>query len=127
MTQKRKRMERGRTMSESADIREVYEEASRYLGALEKGTRGCAEHFSKSDNAKGLELLVQIIEGLEWLIGAMGATKAMHTAPVDTKAADGVFSEIVQALENGDFPFCGELLEFELLPVLEQWRAAFAS
>jgi len=114
-------------MSESVDAREIYEEAARYLGALEQGTATCAEHFSKLENAKGLELLVQMIEGLEWMIGAMGATKTLHTVQVDAKAADQVFGEMVQALENQDYPLCGELLEYELLPVLEQWRAAFAS
>ncbi|WRS27173.1 hypothetical protein U6B65_12685 [Oscillospiraceae bacterium MB08-C2-2] len=109
-------------MTNPAELQEVLKEAQRYIAALIEGAAACAAHFEQEQDAKGMELLLQIIDGLEWLMSAVRLTRPLQSNPVDPDGAADVFGEIVEGLENQDYTLCGDLLKFELVPMLEAWQ-----
>jgi hypothetical protein len=100
------------------NIDEILKTLVEYIGRFKNGIIETAELFQRYEESKGTTQLVQIIDGMEWITEALVATKKLDE---ERRAVlNNNLNEIVNALENGDFILVGDLLQYELLPIIEE-------
>ncbi|NMA84922.1 MAG: hypothetical protein GX962_13795 [Epulopiscium sp.] len=100
-------------------VRELLITAKDYLQRLQAGVSNIVDFLRQGEEGKALEQIPLIIEGLKWLCEALDGTKNYHS--IDIVQLNSALEEINVALENTDYILLGDVLEYELLPVLEEW------
>ena len=95
----------------------VYE----YMQKLYGGIQDAVECYRINNNAGGMELTVQIIEGLQWLIQALEATVEVQKEVIQIAEINDTLEEILDALENEDTVLIADLFEYELLDKIQEW------
>lgn len=71
------------------------------------------------------EQMTMLTDGLSWIIDAVHLTKDYHSISVmDIRE---MLEEITEALENQDTVLIADLLEYELIPKISEWRTQLAS
>ena len=100
---------------------EVLITAYEYMQKLYGGIQEAVDCYRINDNATGIQLTVQITEGLQWLIEALQGTLDIQKEPVEINELNDVLLEIVDALENEDTVLLADLFEYELLEKLQDW------
>ncbi|MFX4261969.1 hypothetical protein ACOBQJ_07180 [Pelotomaculum propionicicum] len=89
---------------------------SDYLYKLIPAIKKCAGHYQSGQINEGSNLLLNMIEGLHWVVSVMAKTglQDYNIGEINLK-----LNEVVEAFENKDFILVGDLLEYEILPVME--------
>lgn len=87
-----------------------------YLLKLIPAIKKCAGHYQSGQINEGSTLLLNMIEGLNWVVSATAKVGIQdnNTGEINLK-----LNEIVKAFENKDYILVGDLLEYEILPVME--------
>ncbi len=88
-----------------------------YLSKLIPALKECANYYQSVQLNEGSNLLVGMIEGLNWVIGAAAnlQMQGINVEEINTK-----LNEIVKAFENEDYVLVGDLLEYEISPVMQE-------
>ncbi|GCD09011.1 hypothetical protein [Clostridium tagluense] len=103
-------------MNEKFDtLKTVSEYMVKLINAIEKAV----EYFQAGEDRKGCDLIFPITEGIQWMSDALMITKDIHKQDMGLKNMNEKLTEIVEALENGDFILIGDLFQYELTPILE--------
>lgn len=92
---------------------------SEYMVKLINAIEETVECFQGGEDRKGCELIPPITEGIQWITSALMVTIDIHKQNIDFQNINDKLSEIVEALENGDFILIGDLFKYELTPILE--------
>lgn len=103
---------------ENAEVNDVLTTLNGYLSKLMPAIKDCASHYQSGQLSEGLNLLINIIEGLDWVIKIAATNIEMqenHMRETNLK-----LNEIVKALENEDYVLVGDLLEYEILPAMQE-------
>ncbi|WP_446897215.1 hypothetical protein ACSVC9_09300 [Clostridium sp. LBM24168] len=93
--------------------------ASDYIINLKSGIAKAADCFQTGDDQKGFSLVTSISEGLNWLTQALEASKDALKREISINELNEKLEEIVEAMENQDTILVGDLLQYELIPVVE--------
>lgn len=101
---------------------EVLETAQEYMEKLCQGIETAGEYLMTGNQGEALNYVVQIIEGLQWLLEAMALTQDAQKDPIDITELLVHFHEAREALENQDYILLSDLLSYEVAPVLEEWQ-----
>jgi hypothetical protein len=99
-------------------IKKIFE----HIPKLKAGIIETAEFFQRYEENKGTTLLCEIIDDIQWIIGALVETNkldAERNLEINNRLKD-----IVAALENGDYILVGDLLQYELLPLIEEFGSS---
>ncbi|AVX21685.1 MULTISPECIES: hypothetical protein [Carboxydocella] len=103
-------------------LNETMASLAEYLPKLIAGCQKIAEQFHTADEASAMQLLPAAIEGLEWVITAVSELQKFGLlTEIDPSKLTMHFSELESALANRDYILLGDLLEYEIVPVLEEW------
>ena len=94
-----------------------------YIPRLNKGIAEAVTAYREGNDAGAYELLVQIIDGLNWLLDVIQLTKAAQKTPIDLEGIEDLLSEMIEGLENQDSVLLADLLEYELLEKTQGWQA----
>lgn len=92
---------------------------SEYMVNLISGIKKAVEYFQAGEDKKACDLIFPISEGIGWMNDALMVTKDLHKQDINLTDMNVKLSEIVEALENGDFILIGDLFQYELTPILE--------
>lgn len=102
--------------------REVLESVYEYLPRFKDGINELAKNLAIRVTAKEREVIVQVVDGLQWLLDAFRLTKEIQTTEIDTQLVRPLIVEMCDAIENDDMILLGDLLEYELTPIVENWE-----
>lgn len=100
---------------------EVLNTATEYLEKLINGIALASDSFQGGHTRRGLELVAQIAEGLQWLIDALRLTQDVQRIKVETSEMDEKLRELIKAIVNEDSVLLSDLMEYELRPLLKVW------
>jgi len=92
---------------------------NKYIVNLVVGIEKAVEYFQAGDDKKGCELILPISEGIQWMSDALSVTKDIHKQDMKLVEMNGRLGQVVVALENRDFILIGDLLQYELIPIIE--------
>lgn len=99
-------------VNESKDI--LYDYLLRLIPAIGK----CAGYYQTGRIADGSNLLVEMIDGLNWVIAVTAKDKVMEDKNIGE--VNTMLAETVKALENQDYILAGDVLEYEILPLMQE-------
>lgn len=109
-------------MDQRAEKMEVIQTLVEYTGRLINGINEAVGAFHEGMEGKGMDLVVLIIDGLKWSMEAISLTLDVQVEPVDISEMVEPLNEMIEALENMDYVLIGDLLEYEILPKVEDWN-----
>lgn len=66
-------------------------------------------------------LMIQIIDGLRWVVDALYLTKDIHLQEIEIEDIKEHLRELVDAMEQNDKVSLADIFEFEVMNVLEEW------
>jgi hypothetical protein len=101
-----------------------------YFPQLKDGVYDCIESMQGRDESEGHEKLAAVIEGLQMVSSAwhgiarfleFGGRKPAELMP-EMNAFNCVIGDILHAQQNNDIVQICDLLEFELIPIIENWE-----
>lgn len=110
-------------MSEIELKKEVIDSAVEYINRVVVGIEGIIEDFQSGREDKATNSMVQLVEGIQWLLQAIEGTKDVQGEnSIDNSGINHIFSQLVEALGNTDYVLLGDLLEYEITPVMKEWK-----
>ncbi|MGE5628579.1 MAG: hypothetical protein ACM3X7_10800 [Solirubrobacterales bacterium] len=97
---------------------EAIKDAHDYGEKLIKGVIKTSECFQSYDESAGADLMINIIDGLQWYMAAAAKYSVLNNTDEINNVNDKL-KELVEAFENQDYVLIGDLLQYELLPIIE--------
>jgi hypothetical protein len=101
---------------------EVLKTAFEYIGKLIDGIHTAVTKYQGGYESEGTKWTVQIADGLNWLIEALTLTADAQIEKIDISLLNPYLLEVNEALENTDYVLLADLLNYEILPILEEWE-----
>lgn len=96
--------------------------AADYTGRLIEGINEAVDLFHEGMEGKALDLVIQIIDGLKWTMEAITVTLDVQEEAIDISEINDAFNAMSEALENVDYVLIADVLEYEILPKVEEWN-----
>jgi len=118
--------------------RDSIQEAIAYLARAEAITPSLAVSFQLSPGPGAFENLKQFYEGFSCLTNLLGRLETSLHVSLDEVSVGGmsarqlylklvpILKQLVEAQEKTDFILIADLLEYEILPLVPQWKNLFA-
>ena len=103
--------------SETSEMNDLLTTLNDYLSKLIPAVKECANHYQSGKLNEGSSLLVSMIEGLNW---AIGVAANVQVQDINVEEINTKLNEIVKAFENEDYILVGDLLEYEISPVMQE-------
>lgn len=114
-------------MSKYGLKKEIVGTAAEYIVNVSEGIDQIIEFFQSGREDIATRMMVDLIEGIEWLTQAIDGTRDIHGEyAMDVSQINSALHEISEAYENMDYVLLSDLLEYELLPVINVWRKQLA-
>lgn len=88
-----------------------------YLLKLIPAIKECANCYQLGQINEGSNLLINMIEGVNWVISV---TANVQIQGVIIEEINIKLGDMVKAFENEDYVLVGDLLEYEILPVMQE-------
>lgn len=95
---------------------------------MASGAENCARLFRESKDSEGLELLQDLLDVTRDFMGMLSHLKDRYLGGADeafvakTENFSNLISEMSEVLENEDWILLADLLEFEFVPLCDEWR-----
>lgn len=111
----------------AVDISGELEKVARMMAG---GARSTARLFRESKDNDALELLQDLLDVTRDFMGMLAHLKDRYLGGADeefvakTEAFSNLISEMSEVLENEDWILLADLLEFEFVPLCDDWRKA---
>ena len=102
---------------------EVLKTAEEYIYSLKNGIMQAVNCFQIGEESKGSNLIVQICDGIEWLVKALTLCKDVIDSENNINNLNEKLGEIVEAFQNEDYILIGDLMEYEVVPILDTIQA----
>ncbi|MFD3157511.1 hypothetical protein ACFIJ5_11700 [Haloimpatiens sp. FM7330] len=100
---------------------EVLKIAKKYMENMNDAILKAAEYIQNEDYYKGMDLVINITDGLEWIIQLIVSRNDIYTGNMGIDEFTNKIKEIVEAFENQDYILIGDLLEYEIKPIVENY------
>lgn len=104
--------------SKTSEVNDVLITLNDYLLKLIPAIKECAKHYQSGQLDDGSNLLINMIEGLNWVIGV--ASINIDTQGNSIEEINIKLNEIVRAFENQDYILVGDILEYEILATMQE-------
>lgn len=105
---------------------EAIEDGMEYLPRLRNGLSEVAALLQEGREGEGINLFIDSIEGLEWFSSVLAAAVCFREGLVTDNDHENLavryrhmLGDLLGAWENRDIVLIGDLLEFEIIPVIE--------
>jgi hypothetical protein len=108
--------------------RELY----KVINLMSKGSRQVADLFRQADDMEALDMYQDLLEVTKDFLGMIGILRSefnLQDIPgleSSLKKLSELFSEMVDVQENEDWILLSDLLEYEFLPLVEEWKRIVA-
>lgn len=103
-------------------IKETLQSCQEYMPVLISAVADTALLLQSGNEAKGVQIVIKIIDGLQWVIEAVQGVR-QNGLPLSIDIADIAvhFPELERALTIRDYVLVADLFEYEIAPTLQSW------
>lgn len=106
------------------EILELRISLAEYLSKMEPSIWDIVKWYRMGEWQEVGAQMTMLTDGLSWIIDAIHLTRDFHSISIiDIQV---LLEEITEALENQDTVLLADLLEYELLPKISDWRTQIA-
>lgn len=109
-------------MTEYEKKKELLLTIQEYIEEINTKILKIALHIQQGEEAKGIELLVELTSSFEEIIEAINLTNDILKESIDTKEINEKFDEINEAINEGDYILIADLLQYEIVEILNAWK-----
>ncbi len=109
--------QRARTIDVLVQVRD-------YLAKLADGCARIRGKYQEGEIAEGQALLAEFLDGVNWVTQAVAVSSPVRREfgiDMDLDQLNETLQPTVDALENQDYGLIGDVLEYEIQPILESW------
>lgn len=106
-------------------MQEAINQAHQHAGELRSICAQASDQFRAGQNDGGMESLRHVLNGVGCIAQAIHVTTPLQQSKgieVDITTLPDMLQPLVEALENRDFVMLGELVTYEMEPILEGWH-----
>ena len=100
---------------------EVLNTAKDYMINLNNAIIKSSKYLQIGDYFNGTNLIVNITDGLEWIIQLITLRKDIYKEDMEINKLIENIKEVVEAFENEDYVLIGDLLQYEISPIIEEY------
>ncbi|HDK7155691.1 TPA: hypothetical protein PTV43_000802 [Clostridium botulinum] len=100
---------------------EVLNTAKDYMINLNSAIIKSAEYLQNGDYFNGTDLIISITDGLEWIVQLITLRKDIYEKDMEVNKLIDNAKEVVEAFENEDYVLIGDLLQYEISPIIEEY------
>jgi len=121
------------TMSADDMAVEITLELYKVVNIMNEGAKQVAELFRQADDSEALETYQDLLEVIRNFLSMIGALRDEYSLQDNADYEKGanqlneLFTEMSNVLENEDWILLADLLEYEFLPAVEQWKRVIKS
>ena len=108
-------------MGNNIEFNELVESAASYAGNLYNGLEKIVNNLREDNVRTGLSMFADATEGIDWLIQAASIISNSDYDKFDIEPMKGHFAEMNESAENMDYVLLTDLIEYEMLPIVEDW------
>jgi hypothetical protein len=109
--------------------KEALVDGADYVQRLLTGIDGIVDNLLAGVENVALRDFVDMVDGLQWLVEIIeltGPTQNEVGVSIDIPSNfTNVINDMVEAFENSDYVLVGDLLNYEVRPIIEQWNRQF--
>lgn len=98
---------------------QTLKDSREYLDKLILGIEEVSRLIQEGNEILGIKKLIPIFDGIEYISNAVSLTKDIQKEKIELDDLNEQLNEILEAFENEDYILIGDLLNYELLPVME--------
>ena len=108
-------------------VNDLIVSANEYLIQLKPGIQEFCDNI-RSNTFQELSIIADICDGIGWIIEASALISKEREISLenDTTVLQDVLSDITNALENRDYLFLADMLEYEVIPCIESIEGMIA-
>lgn len=121
-----------RTLSALESIQNTEQALDEYLERFIPGASDVADQLYGGLTLENQPLFAQLLEGFHWIVKSMQFDRELyamadhHVSPnfltSTLSSLEKLLQEIIQAVENNDFTGVSDLLQYEVVPALQQFQ-----
>lgn len=105
-------------------ILETVSTLKEYLPRLIAASKKLPESLQSGNQLKAINELPEYFEGLQWVLSALvGLQKNGYFIEVSSSDLNSYLLEVEESIKSQDYVLMADLLEYEILPKLEEWYA----
>lgn len=101
---------------------DVLNTAKEYMNNLNSAMIKSSEYLQNGDYFNGTNLIVSITDGLEWIVQLITLRKDIYEEDMEVNKFIDNIKEVVEAFENEDYILIGDLLQYEISPIIEEYN-----
>lgn len=98
---------------------EVLQMANEYLYKLKDGILKLVELIQQENEQKGILLIPEISDGIDWIINVVQLTRDLQKTDVSLENISEHLEAIIEALENEDYILVSDIFNYEIIPILD--------
>ena len=99
---------------------EVLKTTNEYLTKLENAILNIIEKIESGNEMEGIKDIALVADGIGWVLDAVNSTKPVQKQEIEFEDINEFISEIIESVENEDYVLTGDLLNYEILPILQR-------
>jgi hypothetical protein len=121
-----------KTVAASSMAVNITRELYKVLNLMSKGGGQIAELFRVADDAEALDMYQDLLEVTRDFLGMVGTLRDQFRLKADqefeakVQRLSELFSEMIEVQENEDYVLLSDLIEYEYLPHVEEWKGVVA-
>jgi hypothetical protein len=121
-----------KTVAASSMAVNITRELYKVLNLMSKGGGQIAELFRVADDAEALDMYQDLLEVTRDFLGMVGTLRDQFRLKADqefeakVQRLSELFSEMIEVQENEDYVLLSDLIEYEYLPHVEEWKNVVA-
>lgn len=104
----------------SAEKIETLQTVNEYLYNLEAGINDIVNLIQQGNEMEGIKNIILILDGIDYVCKAIILTEDIHKEEISLEELNSQLEEIIEAFENEDYILLGDLLNYELLPIINE-------
>jgi hypothetical protein len=105
-------------------LEEALEQTLQYGSQLARTCSAVRDHFQQGRTEDGISLLKQFIEGMQLISYGLHLTQELQRDKgivIDLSRLPAALDPLVNALESGDYGLAGDILSYDIQPLLAAW------
>jgi hypothetical protein len=108
--------------------RELY----KVITLMDHGARRVSELFRRADDGEALEVFQDLLDVIRDFLGMIGVLRSEFSLKSNVnfdkgvEDVSGLFSEMLEVMENEDWILLADLLEYEFIPAVDRWKKIVA-
>jgi hypothetical protein len=105
-------------------LEEALEQTLQYGSQLAETCSAVRDHFQQGRTEEGISLLKQFVEGMQLISYGLHLTQQLQRDKgivIDLSRLPAALDPLVSALESKDYGLVGDILSYEIQPLLAAW------